>query len=97
MIAVIRSAAACVLGVATNVGTAADQLMSASSRDHAWFIVDRSAAEARFELHHYARTVDGPHYNKGLPLPRMPKAIAAWGNQLWFCHEAGNSIANESS
>ena len=62
--------------------------MSVSSGDHAWFIVERGFAEPRFELYHHARNMDGPHYNKGLPLPQMPKVMAAWGNQLWLIFEA---------
>ncbi len=63
-------------------------LMAVSSGDHAWFIVDRSAAEPRFQLYHHARTMDGPHYNKGLALPRMPRLMAAWGDRLWLIFEA---------
>ncbi len=86
---VIRAAATAVgLCLVTPAASAADQLMSASGPDHAWFIVDRSAAEPRFELHHYSRTTDGPHFTRGLPLPRMPKAMAVWGNQLWLIFEA---------
>ena len=85
---VIRATAtACVLCCLTPTASAAERLMSVSSGDHAWFLVDRSAAEPRFELHHYARTMDGPHYNTGLPLTRMPKVMAAWGNQLWLIFE----------
>ena len=65
----------------------AAELMAVSSSEHGWFIVDRCAAEPRFELYHYARTMDGPYYNRGLPLPRMPKVMAAWGNQLWLIFE----------
>ncbi len=89
MSSVIRAVAtACMVCCLTPAAPAAQRLMSVSSGDHAWFIVERCAAEPRFELHHHARTMDGPHYNKGLPLPRMPKAMAAWGNQLWLIFEA---------
>ena len=72
----------------TPAAPAAERLMSVSSGEHAWFIVDRSAAEPRFDLHHYAMTMDGPHDNRGLTLPQMPKAMAAWGNQLWLIFDA---------
>jgi len=88
MCTVIRATTtACVLCCLATTASAAERLMSVSSGDHAWFLVDRSAAEPRFELHHYARTMDGPHYNTGLPLTRMPKVMAAWGNRLWLIFE----------
>lgn len=77
----------CVLCGLTPAAAGAERLMSVSSVDHGWFIVERRAAETRFELHHFARTMDGPHYNRGLPLPRMPRVMAAWGNQLWLIFE----------
>jgi uncharacterized RDD family membrane protein YckC len=76
-----------VLSCLTPAAVAAEQLMSASSGDHGWFVVEHPTAQARFELHHYARTMDGPHYNTGLALGRMPRVMAAWGNQLWLIFE----------
>ncbi len=63
---------------------AGDTLPSASSQDHAWFIVERATPTHEVELLHHARTMDGPFYDKGLPLPRMPEAMAAWRNRLWL-------------
>lgn len=65
-----------------------DRLMSVSSGEHGWFIVDRSAAEPKFELNHYAQAMDGPYDNRGLALSRMPAAMAAWGDQLWLIIES---------
>lgn len=89
MRSVLRLAVAAIALCLARAGSAVDGLMSASSRDHGWFIVDRSASEPRFTLHHYARVMEGPHYNKGLPLSRMPEAMAAWGNQLWLIFDSG--------
>lgn len=66
-----------------------DRLMSVSSGDHAWFIVDRSAETPKYELHHYARAMDGPYDNRGIALSRMPVAMAAWGDQLWLIIDSG--------
>lgn len=63
---------------------AGDVLPSASSHDHAWFVVTRGAV---LELYHYARSTDGPYYDRGLPLTQVPRAMAAWGNQLWLIFE----------
>ena len=66
---------------------AGEALLSASSQDHAWFIVDRDTTTRQLELFHHARTMDGPYYDKGLGLPRMPEAMAAWGDRLWLIFE----------
>ena len=39
------------------------------------------------ELYHVARSMEGPYYDRGLSLTRMPQAMAAWGNQLWLIFE----------
>ena len=89
MVSVIRAAlSACVVCCLTPAAPAAERLMSVSSGEHAWFIVKHRAAEPRFELHHHAMTMDGPYDNKGLSLPQMPRAMAAWGNQLWLIFES---------
>jgi hypothetical protein len=66
---------------------AGEALPSASSGDHAWIIVDHAASTQGLELFHHARTMDGPYYDKGLRLPRMPEAMEAWGNRLWLIFE----------
>ncbi len=31
--------------------------------------------------------MDGPYYDKGISLPRMPEALVAWGERLWLIFE----------
>ncbi len=76
-----------VLCAAPAAAFAGETLLSASSQDHAWFIVDRGTTTQQLELFHHARTMDGPYYDRGLGLPRMPESMAAWGDRLWLIFE----------
>ncbi len=72
--------------IAGSPAAAAEALPAASSDEHLWFVVETERPEPRIELRHHTPQMDGPFYSQGLPLSRMPQAMAAWDNQLWLIY-----------
>lgn len=75
----------------------ADEMVSASSADHLWFVVPTPDTDSPLILLHHAREMEGPYFSPDRTLPEAPIAMAAWDNQVWMIFPAkpGSDPPNE--